>query len=66
MKREMRNLRGSGDGSPSVVFRGKALKFCRKWVCGLGDKVPQKLKHICLFWGSRNSKILLFVLCVAL
>ena len=29
-------------------FRGKAL------VGDLGDFVPQKLKHICLFWAQEN------------
>ena len=32
-------VRGSGDGSPPVGFWGKAP------IRGLGDKVPQKLKH---------------------
>jgi len=50
----MRNVRGFGDGSPPVGSRGEAP------VKGLGDLVPQKLKHIYLFLGSRNSKILLF------
>ena len=51
-------LGGLGMGVPSGV-QGSPGR-------GLGDFVHQKLKHIILsVLGSRNSQMLLFVLCVA-